>query len=151
VTGRARQDAVGEFGSGSQDEALGEAVRAGAARWDLHDVDPSRRCRCRWFGPGPGRGRGDVGRGRRRPPVPSDVAVRGTTTPSSLRSARYHWPRSTRTAGASGLRRRTACSAGSRISTACGGASAAAAAGDALQLGCASRWLRSCGAGPGRG
>ena len=29
VTGRARQDAVGEFGSGSQDEALGEAVRAG--------------------------------------------------------------------------------------------------------------------------
>jgi hypothetical protein len=34
------QDAVGEFGSGGQDEALGEAVRSRASWWDLHGVDP---------------------------------------------------------------------------------------------------------------
>ena len=34
------QDAVGEFGSGGQDEALGEAVRSRASRWNLHGVDP---------------------------------------------------------------------------------------------------------------
>ena len=34
------QDAVGEFGSGGPDEAFGEAVRAWAARRDLHGVDP---------------------------------------------------------------------------------------------------------------
>jgi hypothetical protein len=34
------QDAVGEFGSGGQDEAFGEAVRSRASRWDLHGDDP---------------------------------------------------------------------------------------------------------------
>ena len=34
------QDAVGEFGSGGEDEAFGEAVRSRAARWDLDGVDP---------------------------------------------------------------------------------------------------------------
>ena len=34
------QDAVGEFGSGGQDEAFGVAVRSRAARWDLDGVDP---------------------------------------------------------------------------------------------------------------
>ena len=34
------QDAVGEFGSGGQDEAFGEAVRSRTSRWDLHGVDP---------------------------------------------------------------------------------------------------------------
>jgi hypothetical protein len=33
------QDAVGEFGSGCQDESFGEAVRSRAARRDLHGVD----------------------------------------------------------------------------------------------------------------
>jgi hypothetical protein len=33
------EDAVGEFGSGGQDEAFGEAVRSRASRWDLHGVD----------------------------------------------------------------------------------------------------------------
>ena len=33
------QDAVGEFGSGGQDEAFGEAVRSRTSRWDLHGVD----------------------------------------------------------------------------------------------------------------
>jgi hypothetical protein len=35
------QDAVGEFGSGGQDEAFGEAVRSRASGRDLHRVDPS--------------------------------------------------------------------------------------------------------------
>jgi hypothetical protein len=34
------QDAVGEFGPGGEDESFGEAVRARAARRDLHVVDP---------------------------------------------------------------------------------------------------------------
>jgi hypothetical protein len=34
------QDAVGEFGSGGQYEAFGEAVCFRTARWDLHGVDP---------------------------------------------------------------------------------------------------------------
>src|SRR4026209_408291 len=34
------QDAVGEFGSGGQDEAFGEAVRPRASRRDLTGVDP---------------------------------------------------------------------------------------------------------------
>jgi len=34
------QDAVGEFGSGGQDEAFGVAVRSRASRRDLHGVDP---------------------------------------------------------------------------------------------------------------
>jgi hypothetical protein len=34
------QDAVGELGSGGQDEAFGEAVRSRTARRDLHGVDP---------------------------------------------------------------------------------------------------------------
>jgi hypothetical protein len=34
------QDAVGELGSGGQDESFGEAVRSRTARRDLHDVDP---------------------------------------------------------------------------------------------------------------
>ena len=34
------QDAVGELGSGGQDEAFGEAVCSRTARRDLHDVDP---------------------------------------------------------------------------------------------------------------
>jgi hypothetical protein len=34
------QDAVGEFGSGGQDESFGEAVRPWRSRWDLHCVDP---------------------------------------------------------------------------------------------------------------
>ena len=34
------QDAVSELGSGGEDEAFSEAVRARAARRDLHDVDP---------------------------------------------------------------------------------------------------------------
>ncbi len=34
------QDAVGEFGSGGQDESFGEAVRSRTPRWDLHGVDP---------------------------------------------------------------------------------------------------------------
>src|SRR5829696_735410 len=33
------QDAVGEFGSGGEDEAFGEAVRSRASWWDLHGVD----------------------------------------------------------------------------------------------------------------
>jgi hypothetical protein len=33
------QDAVGEFGSGGQDEAFGEAVRPRTSRRDLHSVD----------------------------------------------------------------------------------------------------------------
>jgi hypothetical protein len=33
------QDAVGEFGSGGQDEAFGVAVRPGTSWWDLHGVD----------------------------------------------------------------------------------------------------------------
>ena len=33
------EDAVGEFGSGGQDEAFGEAVGPGTWRWDLHGVD----------------------------------------------------------------------------------------------------------------
>ena len=32
------QDAVGEFGSGGQDEALGEAVRSRTSRRNLHDI-----------------------------------------------------------------------------------------------------------------
>jgi hypothetical protein len=32
------QDAIGEFGSGGQDEAFGEAVRSRAARWNLDNV-----------------------------------------------------------------------------------------------------------------
>jgi hypothetical protein len=34
------QYAVGELGSGGQDEAFGVAVRSRAARWDLDGVDP---------------------------------------------------------------------------------------------------------------
>ena len=34
------QDAVGELGSGGQDEAFGVAVRSRASRRDLHGVDP---------------------------------------------------------------------------------------------------------------
>src|SRR5690349_6248739 len=34
------QDAVGEFGSGGQDEAFGVAVRSRASRRDLRGVDP---------------------------------------------------------------------------------------------------------------
>jgi hypothetical protein len=34
------QDAVGEFGSGGQNESFGEAVRSRTARWNLHGVDP---------------------------------------------------------------------------------------------------------------
>jgi hypothetical protein len=34
------RDAVGEFGSGGQDEAFGEQFALGASRWDLHCVDP---------------------------------------------------------------------------------------------------------------
>jgi hypothetical protein len=34
------QDAVGEFGSGGQDEAFGEAVRSRTSRRDLDGVDP---------------------------------------------------------------------------------------------------------------
>jgi hypothetical protein len=30
------EDAVGELGSGGQDESLGEAVRSRTSRWDLH-------------------------------------------------------------------------------------------------------------------
>ena len=33
------QDAVGEFGSGGQDESFGEAVRSRTSRWNLHGVD----------------------------------------------------------------------------------------------------------------
>src|SRR5215217_5122964 len=33
------EDAVGEFGSGGQDESFGEAVGSRTARWDLHCVD----------------------------------------------------------------------------------------------------------------
>jgi uncharacterized membrane protein YecN with MAPEG domain len=33
------QNAVGEFGSGGQDEAFGEAVRSRTSRRDLHGVD----------------------------------------------------------------------------------------------------------------
>ena len=33
------QDAVGELGSDSQDEAFGEAVRSRTLRWDLHDIN----------------------------------------------------------------------------------------------------------------
>ena len=34
------QDAVGEFGSGGQDESFREAVRSRTSRWSLHGVDP---------------------------------------------------------------------------------------------------------------
>ena len=34
------EDAVGEFGSGGQDESFGEAVRSRTLRWNLHRVDP---------------------------------------------------------------------------------------------------------------
>jgi hypothetical protein len=34
------QGAAGEFRSGGQDEAFGEAVRSRTARWDLHGADP---------------------------------------------------------------------------------------------------------------
>jgi hypothetical protein len=34
------QDAVGQFGSGGQDESFGEAVRSRALRRDLDSVDP---------------------------------------------------------------------------------------------------------------
>ena len=33
------EDAVGEFGSGGQDESFGEAVRSRTSRRDLHSVD----------------------------------------------------------------------------------------------------------------
>jgi hypothetical protein len=33
------QDAVGELGSGGEDEAFGEAVRPRTSRWDSHGID----------------------------------------------------------------------------------------------------------------
>jgi hypothetical protein len=33
------QDAVGELGSGGQDESFGEAVRSRTSRWDSHGID----------------------------------------------------------------------------------------------------------------
>jgi len=45
------QDAIGEFGSGGQDEAFGEAVRSRASRWDLHGADAGAVICPAFFGP----------------------------------------------------------------------------------------------------
>ena len=113
--------------------------RTAAPGWATGDRD--RR------GQRPGRGRGDVGGRRRRLRVPGDVAVTGYDDTFVVRDPpgvvdlgqpRQLWHRN------SGGALRAPSDRGSRAAR--GGASAAAAAGDALQLGRAVRWFRAVAA-----
>jgi hypothetical protein len=100
----------------------------------------------------PGRSRGDVGGRRRRPPgaerrcghrVRRHLRRRDPSGVTDLGQPRQLWHRNPGGALRAPSDRRSRAG--------CGRASSASAAGDALQLGCASRWLRSWGAGPGGG